>query len=496
MSTLLEQISDLDAWCLEAEKTDIGYSWAEYGRESGLSTPEDKENITRFSKQQEQLSRLLLFLMQNSIIPRDKVPDVLYFETIARTQKSKTAEAQDKIRDARKKEIEIEGHRVSIDNWRKFNQVHLKNPGLRRKVFDAIIKEAEVKVAPLVQQYFDSIRESYASQGLSVLDVYCKLAGITVERLKEVVDKSGMLARKPFLEMAEIIWPKVLGYGVNNIDDYYVWRPIVFQDFGSVFEKADPVKLFSDIMEKLEMQNFFRYVSIDDKPRPGKHPSPVCFTIDVPRIVKILFQRSKPFEDCTSMFHEGGHGVHYSCIDPNAPYWDKYLVHTTIAEIPSTTFESVFTETTFLKNRLGIEPSVIERMHEREKFFEYFYLTFYAANSIMKIDFWEKGLNVEKATERYNELTKRYGIELPGGYWLTHHVMPMNDLYSPSYLLSKIRTACLLRKLKDEHGEMWYDEPKSGEYLREVVFKPGAAVKLETFSRLDSNDYFKDFGLI
>jgi len=495
MPTLLEQISDLDTWRREAEEASIGHEWAEFGQQAGLPLPEDEANLKIYSKKEEQLSKLLLFLMENNVIPRDQVPDLLYFDAIAKKQRSVTSSIHKKIRDARKKELRFSGYKVSIDSWRQFNLQHLKEPDLRERVFNGLINEANENIGPLVGQFFDLIRQNYVEYDLNPIGVYCKRAGTTVEQLKEVVDRSGRLAKKPFLEMAESMWPKILGHGVNPIDDYYVWRPIVFQEFDSIFKGVEPMKLFLDIMEDMKMNAFLRYMTIDDKPRPGKYASPSCWFIKVPTIGKILFQKSRPFADATSGFHEGGHGVHFSSMNPKAPYEDRYLVHTSTAEIPSTAFESIVTDTSFLERRLEVKPKDIETIHEREIFFELYYLTFYAANSMLKIELWEKRLDVEKATDRYAELTKNYGLPLPGSYWLAHHVISMYAMYAPSYLLANIRRASLLRKIRDEHGDEWYKEPGAGKYWREEFCWPGAAVNLDSFP-LTSNDYFKDSGLM
>jgi hypothetical protein len=133
MSTLLEQLSDLPTWCKEAEDASVGLSWVEYAKEAGLSLLQDNENLKIYSKKQEQLSKLLLFLMENNFIPNNQIPDVLYFHAIANKQKSKTAEALDKIRQARKKQINISGYNVSIDSWRQFNLQHLGDTQLRQK---------------------------------------------------------------------------------------------------------------------------------------------------------------------------------------------------------------------------------------------------------------------------------------------------------------------------------------------------------------------------
>ena len=119
-------ISDLSTWCQEAEAASIGFNWADFGLESGLTLPQDKKNYKIYSEKLEQLSKLLLYLIEDGVISRNKVPDVLYFDAIENKQKSRTSNVKEKIIEARKEEIKISGYPVSISSWRQFNLKHLK----------------------------------------------------------------------------------------------------------------------------------------------------------------------------------------------------------------------------------------------------------------------------------------------------------------------------------------------------------------------------------
>jgi hypothetical protein len=122
---------------------------------------------------------------------------------------------------------------------------------------------------------------------------------------------------------------------------------------------------------------------------------------------------------------------------------------------------------------------------------ELFFLTFYAANSLTKIEFWEHKLTMEQADERYAQYSKDFmGMDVPGKYWQLHHVMPDADLYSPSYMIAAVRAVELCKRIRGRFGEKWWNDKKAGKYLRDLV-APGGEIDLQSFSKLDANVYLK-----
>jgi hypothetical protein len=118
------------------------------------------------------------------------------------------------------------------------------------------------------------------------------------------------------------------------------------------------------------------------------------------------------------------------------------------------------------------------------------FLTFYAANSIMKMEFWKKHYNIEDAAKRWQELTKRFFIEVPGYYWLLHHVMPSYDMYSPSYMIASLRVAAVRERLKQDHGEMWWKSKKAGSFVKELAATRGD-FDIKAWN-LDAESYLKE----
>ncbi len=123
---------------------------------------------------------------------------------------------------------------------------------------------------------------------------------------------------------------------------------------------------------------------------------------------------------------------------------------------------------------------------------ELYFITFYVTNSLMKLEYWQKNLTIEQASELYSKLLKEYtGIEMPGEYWLLHHILPESIMYVPSYLIAAVRASELETFLKYKFGSKWWKDKNAGKELKEIM-SPGAKINLNHFSKFDSNLYMKE----
>jgi hypothetical protein len=110
--------------------------------------------------------------------------------------------------------------------------------------------------------------------------------------------------------------------------------------------------------------------------------------------------------------------------------------------------------------------------------------------------YWTEAPDMDNADRLYADLYQRYvGLPMPGRYWQTHHVVALHDVYAPSYLLAKVRSAELRRLLADRYGERWWRRAEAGAFLRQELMAPGRAICLDAFSRLDPRPYLSAFGL-
>jgi hypothetical protein len=94
---------------------------------------------------------------------------------------------------------------------------------------------------------------------------------------------------------------------------------------------------------------------------------------------------------------------------------------------------------------------------------ELFFIVFYSVNSLTKVNFWNEKLSIENTNKNYSMLMKKYSdIEIPGQYWMLHHIMPEAIMYIPSYLLAAVRAAELERKIEVMFVQNWWKLKEAG----------------------------------
>jgi hypothetical protein len=110
----------------------------------------------------------------------------------------------------------------------------------------------------------------------------------------------------------------------------------------------------------------------------------------------------------------------------------------------------------------------------------------------MKMEYWNRNLSIYEASRLYEKLIKKYmGFEVPGEYWMLHHILPEAIMYVPSYMIAAIRAAELERYLCNKFSDKWWNEPSAGQKLRQIMAK-GERINLGEFSKLDQNIFMKE----
>jgi hypothetical protein len=102
------------------------------------------------------------------------------------------------------------------------------------------------------------------------------------------------------------------------------------------------------------------------------------------------------------------------------------------------------------------------------------------------------GLTTDEASDLYSRLIREYvGLDMPGEYWLLHHILPEAIMYVPSYLVAAVRAFELEKYVMAKFGETWWKEKDAGKELRKIM-NPGAKLDISIFSRLDTGSYLKN----
>ena len=370
------------------------------------------------------------------------------------------------------KEFHFNNKPVNWGSWRQFNALS-SNPDDRQKVFDEFITKIQ-ELAPLISKRFNISRQVYSLYDSSPLEGYLEKEFLSYEKLLDLIFSLGDGARKPFLVAAEHFAPEILKKdSFEYYDDYYVARGQVYSPLNEIFAKKNPLKVVERVLNNWGFEKELARIKIDNENRKKKSPSAFCIGVKIPTDIRVVYKQLSPFSDFVSIFHEFGHAIHGSSGDAEDPYWKKYLVPMSVAESFSIFLESLLTNPLFLQQELELSEEITFEILDRRHFLNLFFLVFYSANAIMKLEFWKRNYSTEQASIRFQELTKRFFWEIPGDYWLLHHIMPDYDLYSPSYLLACVRVREWISQMIDEYGTEFWKNNQAGDVFRDLAATRG-----------------------
>ena len=454
----------------------------------------DKKNIENLSK--------MKFLISEIFVRSFSKPRILFLSSIENISESKTKTLELKLHDLRGTKIKsryfkFNGKQVNWNNWRQFNSCENDN-NKRKIVFDEFIKKTKY-ISPVINLRFKRIREIYSNfsdkinensrKTFNPLDGYLISEKITFSELRVLVSELGQRARARFQSELNC-GSKLIGKDPEYYDDFYFFRNRIFSGIEKYFLKINPVTTVKKTLRSIGFD--FSKIHFDTNDRPNKYPSPICFFVKVPSDIRVLYKNESPYFNLQSCYHETGHAIHASSINPDLNYWEKYKFPMGIAEIFSILIERLTKNPLYLKD-IGItNDKVLCELISKNNFMELFFIVFYTANSLMKMEFWNRNLTIYETSRLYEKLIKKYmGLEVPGEYWMLHHILPESIMYVPSYMLAAIRAAELERYLISRFGERWWNDPVAGKKVREIMSK-GGTINLNEFCRLDQSIFMKE----
>jgi hypothetical protein len=477
---------ELKQWCQLDEQIYIAEMDERYKQHAGLSYNE--QMIERLAE--------MRTISAETFVNFFSQPRELFLSSLENIADSSTKKLELKLYNLRNEKIISSRYRfarapVNWSTWHQFNSIE-KDPKKRKHVFDEFISKTRY-ISPVIKERFDKMDEiyrKYSDNKLTPLGGYLENEKISYSRLGNFVKSMGRQAKRPFQEALDSISKRVLGRKAEYYDDFYFFRNRVYADLEKELVGVNPT---AQVIHTLATMQFnLSSIHIDMEQRKNKYPSPICFFVQVPNDIRVLYKSESPYFDLQGCYHEMGHALHASSISVEAEYWNRYGFSMGIAEIFSIFLERLTKNRKYLSSLEIKNNYILEEIEARSKFMDLFFVTFYTANSLMKAEFWHKKLSIENASDLYARLIKEYtGFEMPGEYWMLHHILPDAIMYVPSYLIAAVRAVELDHHLQDRFGEKWWTQVEAGKYLREII-QPGAAINLSTFSRLDSSLFMNE----
>jgi len=451
----------LDELALQYEKLNTRISKQYYNQYAGLTY--DRDLMKKLSQQ--------LVGISKDFLTKYSEPRSMYLASVWTIADAERLEVDLDFHDQRMEKISttrysIADKKVNWGNWRQFNS-QTDDPKKRKEVFDEFVSKAP-SISNFVDKRVSVAKEVYQRYGLTPLESYLELEQLSYQELLNLLQKLGDEAKETFLAAAKYFANEVLRKEVvEYYDDFYTWRGRIFKPLNRYFEGKNPLVGIRNVLRGMRFDP--AKIKVDDKDRLNKSPSASCWGIQIPNDVRILYRKVTPYSDFTMLFHEFGHGIHGRSANPDDSVWKRYIIPRSVAETFSILIESIVGNPVFLLDDLKLEGKAVTEILDRVRFMNLAFLTFYAANSIMKLELWKKNYTIEEAADRWQELTKRFFIETPGYYWLLHHVMPNYDLYSPSYMVAAVRVSTIKDYIAREYGEAWWRSKDAGEFIKSLA---------------------------
>jgi hypothetical protein len=204
-------------------------------------------------------------------------------------------------------------------------------------------------------------------------------------------------------------------------------------------------------------------VIVDAEPRPKKTPRAFCAPVRVPEEVYLVLTRIGGREDYETLMHEAGHAEHFSHVDPALAVEYRYLGDNSVTEGFAFLFQHLTEDPAWLERRLGIaDPGpVVEQAHAAKLVF----LRRYAAKLAYELEL-QGGGQIDELDKLYaRRLSEAVHVDWPEATWLSD-VDPF--FYCAAYLRAWALETHLRRELRDRFGELWFEDRRAGDVLREL----------------------------
>jgi hypothetical protein len=204
-------------------------------------------------------------------------------------------------------------------------------------------------------------------------------------------------------------------------------------------------------------------VTIDTEQRPTKSPRAFCAPVRVPDEVYLVIAPVGGRDDFAALFHESGHTEHYAHVEASLPFEDRYLGDNSVTEGFAFLFEHLVSNPDWLERRLGVQDPAAIVEHTRAS--KMIFLRRYAAKLAYELDL-HGGAPVDGLELVYaRRLSDAIHVDWPTSSWLSD----VDDFfYAARYLRAWALETHTRAALAERFGELWFEEPEAGAFLRDL----------------------------
>src|SRR5260370_8178533 len=105
-------------------------------------------------------------------------------------------------------------------------------------------------------------------------------------------------------------------------------------------------------------------IHVDVEDGPKKTHSAVAFFVQIPNDARVLVKPISPYTDMEASYHEFGHAMHATSVDPHLSLWDRESLSHGVAEIFSTFLESLVEDRLSLTNKFSLSEEHVPHIQQ------------------------------------------------------------------------------------------------------------------------------------
>lgn len=222
-------------------------------------------------------------------------------------------------------------------------------------------------------------------------------------------------------------------------------------------------------------------IHVDAENRPKKNPRAFCTCASVPDEIHLVIKPVGGIYDYGAFLHEAGHCLHFGSTDPALPFAYRELQTShALTEIYSYQLEHLTYEPRWIATMMGVEAEKAREIAAAHRLTNLFMFIRYAAKLEYELAFFDDPLNWGRGADLYEKtLTEATGFRYPAENFLYDFD---DGLYSADYLRAWVTQAQLTEYLREEFGEDWFADRRTGDFLREL-WKEGEKPSNEDIAR-------------
>jgi len=333
----------------------------------------------------------------------------------------------------------------------------------RAKLYEARNKVIIEKINPVLKERMEKLHDTAKVLGYhDYLALYKDIKGIDFKNLEKLMQKFVKETQSLYTDKMSQTLKEKIEIRLEEAEKHDITFVFRAKEFDRYFEQGKIVETLRKTLAGMGiMLDRQKNIEIDTEERPKKSPRAFCAPIKVPDDVKLVIMPIGGHDDYAALFHEGGHAEHHAFIDPGLAVEYKRLGDNSVTEAFAFLFEYLTQNENWL--RQYISPEATKDYLDFALLYTLFYLRSYSAEISYEIRL-HTSPTLEGLDSAYTKMMEKV---LTFRHPPIHYLITVDDaLYCAQYLQAWMFEAQLRSIMEEKFGKEWFNNPKTGEFLK------------------------------